>query len=281
MQEAKQKRAELAAKRKEREEKFKQPGGQPATSSSSSTYAASGYSKTGHDQLKKPRIEGQVCAFASPATPYVGPATVSHTCGLGSVAAGERPTKASGDHHLDEQASHGHVLLLRQASPQGRDRQRHAHGQRGGRADRSQEGDGRTTPQDGAAEHHQLRSVTGRQTAGSLTPGRARIVWLTRYWCCCSSPVAKAATTGLAAAATTSKAEQKKAAGGADPEDNYPISDRDESSDEDYESDEASKDDKVPDWARGEALRKVGSGSQPQHGSSSGLLSAEVRADAI
>lgn len=58
-----------------------------------------------------------------------------------------------------------------------------------------------------------------------------------------------AAGTGLASAAAPAPQDE---------ESNYPISDRDESSDDDYESDDRAKDDKVPEWAKGDALRKVG-----------------------
>jgi hypothetical protein len=63
-----------------------------------------------------------------------------------------------------------------------------------------------------------------------------------------------AAGTGLASAAAPAPQDE---------ESNYPISDRDESSDDDYESDDRAKDDKVPEWAKGDALRKVGTHTPP------------------
>lgn len=69
-----------------------------------------------------------------------------------------------------------------------------------------------------------------------------------------------AAGSGLASAAAT-PATASASAMAVDPsqpeEDSYPISDRDESSDDDYEDDDRAKDDKVPEWAKGETLRKV------------------------
>jgi hypothetical protein len=59
VQEANKKRAELAAKRKEREEKHRQPGTglQPVSSTQASTTAAA---TSTTEMIKKPRIEGQV-----------------------------------------------------------------------------------------------------------------------------------------------------------------------------------------------------------------------------